>query len=175
MDSDRHWIHGGWTMGSGMGHQNLTLYTKPGAPSRRTFQTWCRPVQECYIKSNQLWKRHDHCHNHHQIPSVCWLVTARVNVAIECWLFRCPLRALPWCLNSPRRGLPTEAWYGLIAVTCGWINCEDCIVLHGTVMYCSTVPQKIATEPAVHSISISKQPIGINQSSIKATNHHKYI
>lgn len=25
MDSDRQWIHGGWTMGSGMGH--LTLYT----------------------------------------------------------------------------------------------------------------------------------------------------
>lgn len=46
-------------------------------------------------------------------------------------------------------------------------------------MYCSTVPQKKATEPAVHSIPISKQPIGINQSSIKATNHHlniyKYI
>jgi hypothetical protein len=41
-------------------------------------------------------------------------------------------------------------------------------------MYCSTVPQEIATEPAVHSASISKQPIGINQSSIKATNHHKY-
>ena len=72
---DSWWMdHGEWNGTPDVVH----VLDRFGAPSRRTCQTWCRPVQECYIKSNQLWKRHDHIGP----PSVCWLVTARVNVAI---------------------------------------------------------------------------------------------